>query len=118
MIDLADIRPGPAHSRSEQPFQLDPLGRFRQLLQTPPMRSSNTETFSIEIELDALSISHVAPMPAKLASISADCRPIQWPIQNVRSGSPLGSHDQYTTIVRSKPAQMVLNHPKSRRPQR
>src|SRR5258707_3544701 len=28
------------------------------------------------------------------------------------------SHDQYTTIVRSKPSQMVLNHPKSRRPQR
>jgi hypothetical protein len=27
-------------------------------------------------------------------------------------------HDLYTTIVRSKPAQMVLNHPKSRRPQR
>ena len=25
-------------------------------------------------------------------------------------------HDQYTTIVRSKPSQMVLNHPKSTRP--
>jgi hypothetical protein len=30
----------------------------------------------------------------------------------------LESHDQYTTIVRSKPSQMVLNHPKWRRPQR
>jgi hypothetical protein len=28
-----------------------------------------------------------------------------------------GSHDQYTTIVRSKPSQMVLNHPKRRRAQ-
>src|SRR5260370_30250530 len=28
------------------------------------------------------------------------------------------SRDQYTTIVRSKPSQMVPNHPKSRRPQR
>jgi hypothetical protein len=27
------------------------------------------------------------------------------------------AHDQYTTIVRSKPAQKVLNHPKWRRPQ-
>jgi hypothetical protein len=26
--------------------------------------------------------------------------------------------DQYTTIVRSKPSQMVLNHPKLGRPQR
>jgi hypothetical protein len=24
----------------------------------------------------------------------------------------LGSHDQYTTIVRAKPSQMVLNYPK------
>ncbi len=27
------------------------------------------------------------------------------------------ARDQYTTIVRSKPSQMVLKHPKSRRPQ-
>ena len=44
------------------------------------------------------------------------------PIASKRSESKLRAHDQYTTIyttiVRSKPAQMVLNHPKLRRLQR
>ena len=44
---------------------------------------------------------------------------IQRPIQNLRSGERLGFgiRDQYTTIVRTKPSRMVLNHPKKRRPQ-
>jgi hypothetical protein len=36
-------------------------------------RSASADTFCIEIELDAFKISHEAPLPAKLASISADC---------------------------------------------
>jgi hypothetical protein len=38
------------------------------------------------------------------------------PVASKRSESKVRGHDQYATIVRSKPGQMVLNHPKSRRP--
>jgi hypothetical protein len=34
------------------------------------------------------------------------------------AGDDPAAHDQYTTIVRSKPSQMVLNHPKWMRLQR
>jgi hypothetical protein len=64
-------------------------------------------------------ISHVAPLAAKLASnvavgvglalVDLKFAELFNPIACERSVSRLGRHDQYTTIVRSKPSQMILN---------
>jgi predicted RNA binding protein YcfA (HicA-like mRNA interferase family) len=69
-------------------------------------------------------LDRVAPLAAKLASNRAECVGLSTDrskicgavhsngIEEVRIKA-LGSHDQYTTIVRSKPAQTVPKHPKS-----